>query len=115
MILFLCHHRYQREVQQSVKSDYDVFGRVDLNIKTDECETFWIEIINKKRKNIVCECIYKHPHPSNMLDSIAYINNVFCTLNKENKVTYVAGDFNTDLLKIDSVTTYQDFYNLVIY
>ena len=50
-----------------------------------------------------------------MLDFITYINNVFCTLNKENKETYVAGDFNNDLLKIDGVTTYQNLYMVTSY
>ena len=96
-----------------VKSDYDVFERVDLNVKTDEMESVWIEIKNKNSKNIVCGCIYRHPHHNNMLDFNSYMNKVLCILNKENKEIYVAGDFNTDLLKIDSVSTYQDFYNSI--
>ena len=37
-----------------VNKRYDSLERYDLNIKNVEYETTWIEIKNKKSKNIVC-------------------------------------------------------------
>ena len=39
---------------------YDSLERYDLNIKNVEFETTWIEIKNKKSKNIVCGSVYIH-------------------------------------------------------
>ena len=45
-----------------VNRRYDSLERYDLNIKNVEFETTWIEIKNKKSKNIVCGSVYRHPH-----------------------------------------------------
>ena len=84
------------------------FGRNDLKIQHNEVEAVWVEIITKCRKNKICACIYRHPH-----QNIQYLDNCLKILNNENKEIYSCGDFNTDLLKIESVSLYQDYYNLL--
>ena len=41
---------------------FDSLECCHLNINNIEFETTWIEIKNKKSKNIVCGKIYSHPH-----------------------------------------------------
>ena len=31
-------------------------------MQNDYFESVWIEVKNKNKKNIVCDCIYKHPN-----------------------------------------------------
>ena len=57
-------------------------------------------------------CIYRHPD-QNMNAFIQYLGNCLKIVNKENKEIYICGDFNFDLLKIESVSLYQEYYNLL--
>ena len=95
-----------------VKGIYNTIERSDLNIQHDDYESTWIEIKNKKSKNIVCGCIYRHPR-SNLESFQKYMENCLGILSKENKDVYISGDFNTDLLKLESNSSYQKFYNLI--
>ena len=71
----------------------------------------WIEIRNKKSKNIIIGCIYRHPHYHNAVEFIDYVNKSANKINKENKEVYICGDFNFDLLKYENVNHCQEFYN----
>ena len=72
-----------------------------LNIyEAKELESIFIEIINKNRKNFIMGCICKHPKMS-----IQYFNNILIPtlekISKENKDTYLMGDFNINLINYD--------------
>ena len=76
-----------------------------------EFESVWIEIKNKKSKNIICGSIYRHPHDNfqdfnNFLD---YMENTLNKISNENKEIYTC-DFNSDLLKMDRNINYKNFY-----
>ena len=45
-----------------VNKDFDSFQRIDFNINSLEYESTWIEIKNKRSKNIVIANIYRHLH-----------------------------------------------------
>ena len=45
-----------------IKDNLDNFERNDLKSQSDEFEAVWVEIKNKNSKNIICGCIYRHPH-----------------------------------------------------
>ena len=45
-----------------VNENVNSIERIDLNILHDEFEGTWVEIKNKHSKNIICGCIYRHPH-----------------------------------------------------
>ena len=80
----------------------------DLNIRNVEFETTRIEIQNKTSKNIVCGNIYRHPH-NNCDDIFQYLETCLTNLAKENKEVYNCGDFNFDLLKVDTEHVIQHF------
>ena len=67
-----------------VKDTHNIIERDDLNTLTNEYESIWIEIKNKK-KNIVIGCIYRHPHYNNLEDFSEYINGTLKKLNREKK------------------------------
>ena len=96
-----------------IKDNLETIERNDLKIKDVEYETVWVEIKNKREKNILIGCIYRHPHMNNMDDFINYMEKTLSKINKENKEVYITGDFNIDLLKYEMVPKYQDFYNMM--
>ena len=74
--------------------------RNDLNINDENImEYVFVEIITAKKKNIVVGVIYRPPNSKfNLFEN--EINNILSKIDKENKICYLMGDFNIDLLKI---------------
>ena len=95
-----------------VNENVNSIERIDLNILHDEFEGTWVEIKNKHSKNIICGCIYRHPH-NNFKECFQYLEMCLSKLNKENKEIFLAGDFNFDLLKTQTDTNTQCFYDLM--
>ena len=95
-----------------VNNCFDSLVRNDINIISDEFESTWVEIKNKKSKNILVGCIYRHPH-NNFKDFFQYLDETLSKLVKENKELYLCGDFNFDLSKIDTDHFTQHFFNLL--
>ena len=87
---------------------------MDLEVKNDHFESTWVEIKNNKGKNVVCASIYRHPHDNIQLftDFLDYLETVILKITKENKDIFLCGDFNCDLLKINSTSIYNKFYDL---
>ena len=80
---------------------FDAFERQDLRISNEEFQGVWAEIKNTNSKNIVCGCIYRHPR-DDMNQFFNYMESTLKKLSDENKEIYICGDFNIDLLKINS-------------
>ena len=95
------------------KSKFDVLERLDLNIVNDHYESNWIEIKNKNSKNVIVASIYRHPHDTlDVYNSfLEYLETTLINLNKENKEIYLCGDFNSDILKIDTTIIIIFFMN----
>ena len=96
-----------------VLKNHDLIERYDLNTSDIEYESTWVEIKNKKSKNIIIGCIYRHPHYNNLEEFTHYMKNTLLKLNKEKKEIYICGDFNVNLLKYDEDIVVQKFYNLM--
>jgi len=85
--------------------------RNDLNHANSNYESCFIEVENKSNKNIVVGVIYRS-HTS--IDGfIKDIDPVFKKIISEKKIFYVMGDFNIDLLKVDSDRQTHDFLELI--
>ncbi len=95
-----------------VNSDYDTFERVDMKIQNENFQGVWLEIKNSNSKNIIVGCVYRHPRHA-VDDFFSYMETVLKKCSDENKELYLCGDFNIDLLKIESVSSYLNFYNLL--
>ena len=82
-----------------ISSELNYKVRSDLKMyKTKELESIFIEIINKKGKNQIIGCIYKHPKMliSEFCEDV--LNDLTEKLSKENTEIYLMGDFNINLL-----------------
>ena len=95
-----------------VKESYDVFERSDLKIQNNCFESLWFEIKNKRNKNILCGCIYRHPK-YDLSKFMIYLETSLKKVDNENREVYICGDFNIDLLKVDERNNFQLYYNLI--
>ena len=96
-----------------VNNKLDHFERKDLSILHEDFESIWVEMKNKRGKNFLCGCIYRHPNT----DISHFIEYMEATLSKINKNKYnvcLTGDFNIDLLQYESHSYTNDFLNTVI-
>ena len=92
------------------RDNLNVFERHDLNEVNNNFEAIWVEIVNIDSKNVICACIYRHP--STDIDFLTeYVTNCLTTINSEDKICYVSGDFNIDLLKYETSKKHSDFIN----
>ena len=92
-----------------VKDSFVTLERVDLNIKNKHFESTWVEIKNKRSKNIICAAIYRHPHDTHFQEFFEYMEHSITKLSEEKKEIYICGDLNIDLLKLESNRKYQQF------
>lgn len=85
--------------------------RKDLCIANSDYESCFIEIERKNAKNILVGVVYRaHTSIDNFTSDI---DKVFNKMNSENKITYVMGDFNIDLLKDDTNRPIHDYIDLI--
>ena len=98
-----------------IKNKFNAFERHDLNIINDHFESTWVEIKNQNIRNVVIASIYRHPHDNLEIYNtfLIYMEKILLQLSKEKKEIYICGDFNSDLLKIDSLNNYSRFYELL--
>ena len=76
--------------------------RKDLNPNVgDTIETIFIEIEKTVGKNIIVGVIYRPPNGRIEIFENA-MNEILAKIDKENKICYLMGDFNIDLLKSES-------------
>ena len=95
-----------------VNDKLDHISKDNLNIIDDDFEAVWIEIKNKKSKNIVFGCVYRHPNrdPTKFFE---YLESTFAQLNKEKQSIFIMGDFNFDLLQYETHNLTNDFITTV--
>ena len=75
-------------------------------------ESTFIEIIFPNKKNMIIGCIYRHPS-SNISIQKEIFEPVLDKIASEEKTCALMGDFNIDLLKVDSNEEANAYYNIV--
>lgn len=86
--------------------------RSELSSNTSDYESLWIEVHNDSHSNLLCGIIYRHPN-GNLDNFIEYLNFVTDKINRETKFCSIQGDFNLDLLKLDSHTVTDNYLNIL--
>jgi len=92
-------------------------NKVQYKLRNDLCkansnyECCFIEIIRKNAKNILVGVIYRAFTPID--NFISDVDHIFNKINNENKITYLMGDFNIDLLKDDTDRQTHDYLNFI--
>ena len=97
-----------------IKDNVDYVPRKDLQINSPgNHESIFIEIQLPKKKNLIIGCIYRHPssHISVQDFTNQHLEYTLQKITVENKQCVPMGDFNVDLLKINSHSESNEFYN----
>ena len=84
--------------------------RNDLSGSLISHETLWIEIQSDLHHNLICRVIYRHPN-SDLEAFMTFLNHTIDKINKENKYCVIMGDFNINLLNVDSHPATDEFLN----
>ena len=81
--------------------------------KSSQLESTFIEIIYNKKKNILIGCIYKHPKMSIDEFNNKHLYPVLRKAHTEKKTLLILGDFNINLLQIDSENSVSSFLDMI--
>ena len=93
-----------------IRNDHSYISRPDLNInKSCQVESTFIEVSLPKKSNIIVGCIYRHHNMKLNEFNEYFLNPLLEKLSKENKSTFLLGDFNVDLLKYDHHASTNEF------
>jgi len=81
--------------------------------KSKELESSFIEINNPGKQNIIIGCIYRHPKMDLNEFNDHFLNELLGNLSKENKRVFLMGDFNVDLLNIESNSSISKYFDIL--
>ena len=96
-----------------IKQDINYIERIDLDINSPtNYETKFIEVKFEKKSPLIIGCIYRHPTSNISITdfSTLHIEPILSKISKENKQCILMGDFNINLLKVESNHSYGLFY-----
>ena len=91
------------------KSTLNSVLRQDLSYSTADFETVWVEVDNKKDKNMLFCCVYRHPD-TDIENITSHFHEILSRISN-NKLIFILGDFNINLLNYDSHIPSNDFIN----
>ena len=87
-----------------VKSNVEYYERSDLTYMTEHCETIFIELDKDSlcmQKNIIVGVIYRPPN-SDAYTFIETMKNILTIVQRENKLCYLPGDYNINILNSET-------------
>ena len=93
-----------------VKSGLNHTLRQELTTTHVDFQALWIEIQCDGQQNLICGVLYRHPNGS-FETFMDYVNSTVEKIYQENKLCLIMGDFNVDLLRIDSHPGSENFIN----
>ena len=94
----------------SNKLDFNILS--DFTKSTDDFEALWIEVQNIGHPNLLCGILYRHPN-GNLDNFTEYLSATIDKINCSSKFCTVMGDFNLDLLQVNSHKETDDFLNIL--
>ena len=74
-------------------------------------ESTFIEIQFPRKRNLIVGCIYRHPNSDISIREFTDFNPILQKIPTENKQCVLMGDFNVNLLRINSHIESNEFYN----
>ena len=94
-----------------VKNDINVKIRNDLSsLFKDKTETLFIEVVRESRNNTIIGVVYKPPD-GDFHSFHQNLSNCLEVISVENKISFIAGDFNVDLLNSSPSSSAEAFLN----
>ena len=105
-ILYIADHFNTKPLQTLNKMIY----------KSKELESVFVEICNKNKKNVILGCIYRHRSMDlNEFNEFneEFLNPLMEKMATDNKKLFLVGDFNIDLLIVDSHPPTTIFFDII--
>ena len=93
-----------------INNNLNFSTRPEFTTTTDGFEALCIEVHNNCHSNLLHGIIYRHPN-GDLERFIEYLSSVADRINQENKTCIIMGDFNTDLLELESHSATDSFLN----
>jgi len=93
-----------------VRNDIKYLVRTDLTTSNNDFEMLWIEISTNGQANLICGVVYRHPN-NNIDEFIKSLESIIERIHRENKLCLFLGDFNIDLMKIETHAESEQFIN----
>ena len=84
-----------------IKKNIKYTLRADLTKTHQDNESLWVKTLGEGRQNMLCGVIYRHPN-GNLDNFQEYMNSTLDTIQRQNKLSLMMGDFNLDLLKYET-------------
>ena len=81
--------------------------------KPKHLESVFVEICNKNQNYIIIVCIYRHPSMDLQEFNEDFFDPLIENLQSVDKKVFLIGDFNIDLLKVDTDTPTTNFFDTV--
>ena len=91
----------------AIKEDVKYIQRPDISIFNDVCETLFIEIF-KPGKNVIIGVCYRPPGQS-VKAYLNHLKEMLSVVNSEHKECILMGDFNVDLMKLNTSSYSNEF------
>merc|ERR1739841_162625 len=96
------------------KNGINYVPRNDLNLySSKELESQFIEVVESNGKNSIIGVIYRHPCMAPSIFNDEYLKNFTVKLAKENKKSFITGDFNFNLMKSENHTDTFEFLEVM--
>ena len=77
-------------------------------------ESTFIKILNKKQKNLIIGCVYKHPKHEVKDFTNNHMMPLLDKLSNENKDIMIMGDFNVNLINCNDDKNISNFFDTVL-
>ncbi|XP_065685038.1 uncharacterized protein LOC136097048 [Hydra vulgaris] len=88
--------------------------RNDMRVSDGDKEIVTIEILNNKKNNILLSCCYRPPDGASENLSFFLLQNIIHKGSKENKITFIIGDFNMNCLIYNKDKKIKSFYDEIL-
>ena len=98
-----------------IKDHIEYHVRNDLSIQNAFIESLFVEIAKEtvgKNKNVICGVVYRPPD-TDVKKFNEYISAILSSIKQESKLSYLVGDFNINLLSIDSHNDTHEFSDIL--
>lgn len=92
--------------------EYETVKKLSMSLKK-VAESIFVEIKNHRHKTFLVGNIYRHPSNSLHVFNRDFLTDLMTKISKSKKLCVLAGDFNADLLQIESNNHLCEFFELI--
>ena len=83
-----------------------------FHVDLPSCENIWLNVITKDNKSYIVGVLYRHPFSTDVANFIDQLNQTLQDITSLGNKCVILGDFNIDILKLESTHT-TSFLNML--